>query len=186
MGAHVLIAGKRRERWAAPESFRMLMRGKRILGGGPRQGMKAVLQRVLRASVTVDDRIVGEIGRGLLVLLCAEPGDGDKEAAYLAGKIARMRIFADDSGKFNRSLLDVEGGALVISQFTLTADWRRGNRPSFSGAATPESAIPLYEGFCGHLRALGVAVQMGEFATHMEVALINDGPVTIWMDTRDR
>ena len=148
--------------------------------------MKAVLQRVLRASVTVDDRIVGEIGRGLLVLLCAEPGDGDKEAAYLAGKIARMRIFADDSGKFNRSLLDVEGGALVVSQFTLTADWRRGNRPSFSGAAPPDSAVPLYEAFCGHLRDLGILVQTGEFAAEMRVALVNDGPVTIWMDTGDR
>ena len=148
--------------------------------------MKAVLQRVANASVTVGDRVVGEIGHGLLVLLCVEPDDGDREAGYLAGKIARMRIFADGNGKFNRSLLDVEGGALVVSQFTLAADWRRGNRPSFSGAAPPDSAVPLYEAFCGHLRDLGILVQTGEFAAEMRVALVNDGPVTIWMDTGDR
>lgn len=148
--------------------------------------MKAVLQRVLKASVSVDDHVVGEIGHGLLVLLCAEPDDGDEKAAFLAAKIARMRIFADEDGKFNRSLLDVKGGALVVSQFTLAADWRRGNRPSFSGAAPPETAAPLYEGFCRHLRELGVAVATGEFAAHMQVSLVNDGPVTIWMDTGDR
>lgn len=145
--------------------------------------MKAVVQRVKRATVRVDGTPVGGIGHGLLVLLCAEPGDSRETAAFLAGKIAKLRIFSDDDGKFNLSLLDVGGKALVVSQFTLAGDWRKGNRPSFSGAAAPEQAKALYEGFCGDLSALGVTVETGRFAAHMEVELVNDGPVTLWLDT---
>lgn len=146
--------------------------------------MKAVLQRVKRASVRVDGATVGSIGRGLLVLLCAERGDGPETAAFLAGKTARLRIFSDPAGKFNLSLLDIGGQALVVSQFTLAGNWRKGNRPSFSDAAPPELAEPLYEAFCRDLRDLGIAVETGRFAAHMEVDLLNDGPVTLWLDSR--
>lgn len=147
--------------------------------------MKALLQRVTEASVSVGDRTVGRIGQGLLVLLCAEPGDGEQESAFLARKIAAMRIFADDAGKMNRSVRDVGGSALVVSQFTLAADWRRGNRPGFSRAAPPDLAQTLYRQFCAGLAAEGVPVETGEFAAEMAVRLVNDGPVTIWMDTRE-
>ncbi|WP_316976468.1 D-aminoacyl-tRNA deacylase [Shumkonia mesophila] len=146
--------------------------------------MKAVLQRVKRAGVRVDGATVGSIGRGLLVLLCAERGDGPETAAFLAGKTARLRIFSDPAGKFNLSLLDIGGQALVVSQFTLAGNWRKGNRPSFSDAAPPELAEPLYEAFCRDLRDLGIAVETGRFAAHMEVDLLNDGPVTLWLDSR--
>ena len=145
--------------------------------------MKAVVQRVDRASVTVESDRVGSVGLGLMVLLCVEDGDGDAEIDLFAGKIARMRIFSDDEGKMNRSVLDIGGSVLAISQFTLAADWRRGNRPSFSGAAAPEKAEELYGRFCDRLRELGVPVETGVFAAHMSVDLINDGPVTIWMDS---
>jgi len=145
--------------------------------------MKAVVQRVKRAAVRVEGEAVGQIGHGLVILLCAEPGDDAKRTAFLAGKIARMRIFSDAAGKFNRSLVETGGGALVISQFTLAGNWRKGNRPSFSDAAPPEIAEPLYGQFCRDLADLGVAVQTGVFAAHMEVELTNDGPVTMWMDT---
>lgn len=145
--------------------------------------MKAVVQRVIRAAVRVDGASVGQIGHGLLVLLCAEPGDTRETGAFLAGKIARLRIFSDDDGKFNHSLLDVGGGALVVSQFTLAGNWRKGNRPSFSGAAAPDLAKNLYEAFCRDLGDLGVTVETGRFAAHMEVELVNDGPVTLWLDT---
>lgn len=147
--------------------------------------MKAVVQRVKKALVRVDGATVGSIGQGLLVLLCAEPGDGSETAAFLAGKVARLRIFSDAGGKFNLSLLDVGGGALVVSQFTLAGNWRKGNRPSFSAAAAPEEAKALYERFCAELAALGIAVETGRFAAHMEVELVNDGPVTLWLDTKD-
>ena len=146
--------------------------------------MKAVLQRVREASVRVDAETVGQIGPGLLILICVEQGDGAEEAAFFARKIVNMRIFEDANGKFNRSLLDVQGEALVVSQFTLSGDWRKGNRPSFSRAAAPEEANRLYEIFCDHLRDAGVGVQTGIFAAKMDVSLINDGPVTIWMDSR--
>lgn len=149
--------------------------------------MKALIQRVSEASVTVvdrgEDRRIGAIGPGLLVLLCAEPADGDREIDFLARKIAAMRIFPDEAGKMNRSVVDIRGGALVVSQFTLSADLSRGNRPGFSGAAGPADAVPLYERFCARLADHGVPVQTGEFAAHMAVRLVNDGPVTIWMDT---
>ncbi|MDP6884279.1 MAG: D-aminoacyl-tRNA deacylase [Rhodospirillales bacterium] len=146
--------------------------------------MKALLQRVSEASVQVDGRTVGEIGRGLLVLFCAEAGDGEAEADRLAGKVAKVRIFADEAGKMNRSVVDAGGAALVVSQFTLAADLSRGNRPGFSGAAPPELARALYDRFCEAMAAAGVAVEIGEFQAEMAVRLVNDGPVTIWMDTR--
>lgn len=145
--------------------------------------MKAVVQRVLEATVTVDGEIVGAIGRGLMVLVCVEEADGEAEVDLLAGKIAKMRIFSDDAGKMNRALADIEGAVLAVSQFTLAADWRRGNRPSFSRAGSPEHAQRQFVLFCERLRGFGVPVETGVFAAHMEVALVNDGPVTIWMDT---
>ncbi len=146
--------------------------------------MKALLQRVSEASVAVEGQVVGAIERGLLVLLCAVQGDGEAEVDYLARKTANLRIFEDDAGKMNRSVLDVGGSALVVSQFTLAADVSRGNRPGFSGAAAPDLAEALYSYFCRQLAAHGVPVAMGRFAAHMAVSLVNDGPVTIWIDSR--
>ena len=140
--------------------------------------MRAVVQRVARARVTPG----GEIGRGLCILLGVAGGDGAEEAARLAGKIARLRIFPDDDGRFDRSVLDVGGAALVVSQFTLIADTAKGNRPSFVAAAPPEEAEPLYSRFCDELRALGVPVETGVFGAKMEVELVNDGPVTVVLD----
>jgi D-tyrosyl-tRNA(Tyr) deacylase len=137
--------------------------------------MKAVVQRVSRASVTPG----GSIGPGLCVLLGIADGDTDDDVVRLAEKVARLRVFANEDGKFDRSLLDTGGGALVVSQFTLIADTAKGNRPSFSGAARPELAEPLYEKFAETLRALGVEVATGVFGAHMQVELVNDGPVTI-------
>jgi D-aminoacyl-tRNA deacylase len=145
--------------------------------------MKALVQRVSEASVTVGDRVVGAIGQGLLVLLGVEPGDSERQAELLARKIANLRIFEGEAGKMNRSVLDTGGGVLAVSQFTLCADVRKGNRPSFIGAAPLELANPLYVRFCEHLAALGAPVARGEFAARMAVRLINDGPVTIWLDT---
>ena len=141
--------------------------------------MKAVLQRVLRASVSVEGRVEGEIGSGLLVLLGIAEDDGEEDAARLAGKVARLRVFENDEGRLDRSLLDTGGSALVVSQFTLIADTHKGNRPSFAAAAAPEEAEPLVESFCGALRELGVPVETGVFGARMEVELVNDGPVTI-------
>jgi D-aminoacyl-tRNA deacylase len=143
--------------------------------------VRAVLQRVSRAAVRVDGRVVGEVGPGLLVLLGVAAGDDDAVADRLAGKVARLRIFERD-GRFDASLLDTGGGALVVSQFTLLADTRKGNRPSFSAAAPPGDAEPLYERFCAVLRTLGVPVETGRFGAQMEVELVNDGPVTIVLD----
>jgi len=140
--------------------------------------VRAVVQRVARARSTPG----GEIGAGLLVLLGVAAGDTDEEATRLAGKIARLRIFEGDSGKFDRSLLDTSGAALVVSQFTLIADTAKGNRPSFSGAARPEIAEPLYGRFCEALRSLGVPLQTGVFGAKMAVELVNDGPVTIVLE----
>ena len=136
------------------------------------------MQRVARARVTPG----GEIGRGLCILLGVARGDGEQEAERLAGKIARLRIFPDGEGRFDRSVLDVGGAALVVSQFTLVADTAKGNRPSFAAAAPPEEAEPLYARFCAGLRALGVPVETGVFGAKMEVELVNDGPVTIVLD----
>jgi D-aminoacyl-tRNA deacylase len=147
--------------------------------------MRAVIQRVSRATVRVEGRVAGEVGPGLLVLLGVAAADGEGDAARLAEKVARLRIFANDDGRFDRSVLDTGGGALVVSQFTLLADSKRqkGTRPSFSDAARPEVAEPLYERFCEALRELGVHVATGMFGAPMQVELVNDGPVTIVLDT---
>ena len=145
--------------------------------------MKALIQRVSEASVTVDGCRIASVGTGLMVLLCVEREDGVRQVEAIARKTAHLRIFEDEAGKMNRSVIDVGGAALVVSQFTLAADLRRGNRPGFSYAADPTEAIPLYEHACARLTELGVPVQTGAFGASMAVALVNDGPVTIWMDT---
>ena len=145
--------------------------------------MRVVVQRVSRASVRVDGAAHGEIAAGLVVLIGVAERDSPADAERLAGKVARLRIFADVDGRFDRSLLDTGGAALVVSQFTLLADTAKGNRPSFTAAAAPELAEPLVEGFCEALRALGVPVETGSFGALMELELVNDGPVTIVLDT---
>lgn len=147
--------------------------------------MRALIQRVSEASVTVDADVLGEIGTGLLILICAMQGDTEAQADKLAAKIAKLRVFKDDEGRMNRSLLDIGGSALVVSQFTLAADTSRGNRPGFSTAAAPEDGNRLYEYFAGQVAAQGIPVAMGRFGADMKVRLLNDGPVTIWMDTAD-
>ena len=145
--------------------------------------MRAVVQRVSRARVVVEGKTVAEVGGGLCVLLGVGESDGKAEAARLADKVARLRIFENEQGKFDLSLLDAGGEALVVSQFTLIADTAKGNRPSFSNAAPPERAEPLYDGFCGALEARGVRVSRGVFGARMDVELVNDGPVTIVLGT---
>jgi D-tyrosyl-tRNA(Tyr) deacylase len=145
--------------------------------------MRALLQRVSQASVTVDDKIVGEIGQGLLVLLGVGHDDGEAEVKTLVNKIVNMRIFEDEEGKMNRSLLDIGGSALVVSQFTLYADIRKGRRPSFIDAAHPTVAEPLVERFKETVAAYGIPVAGGVFGGDMDVSLTNDGPVTIWIDS---
>jgi D-tyrosyl-tRNA(Tyr) deacylase len=144
--------------------------------------LRAVVQRASEAGVFVDGASVAEIERGLVVLLGVARGDTVDNAGRLAGKVARLRIFEDEDGKFDRSVLDVGGEVLVVSQFTLIADTRKGNRPSFTDAAPPEVAEPLYEGFCEALEAQRVAVARGVFGARMAVQLVNDGPVTIVLD----
>lgn len=146
--------------------------------------MRAVIQRVKSGSVSVEGSIAGAIGRGLVILLGVGEGDGPEDASYLAEKIANLRIFPDAEDKMNLSLLDVEGEALAISQFTLYGDCRKGRRPGFSQAARPDAADALYEKFIACLRELGMAVKTGVFQTHMEVSLVNDGPVTLILDSR--
>jgi D-tyrosyl-tRNA(Tyr) deacylase len=148
--------------------------------------MRACVQRVSRASVTVEDEIVGKIGPGLLVLLGVAQGDNEKDARYLADKIVGLRIFEDDQGKMNRSLLEAGGGLLVVSQFTLLGDVRKGRRPSFIDAAPPEAANRLYEVFVAEAASLGVPVATGRFQAHMDVELVNDGPVTLLLDSRKK
>ena len=145
--------------------------------------MRALLQRVSNASVTVEGQIIGQIDHGLLIFVCAMPDDTHATAQGLAQKIAKLRLFKDDAGKMNRSLPDTGGSALIVSQFTLAADTSRGTRPGFSRAAKPDQARVLYEHFATHLQSCGVPTQCGEFGADMAVALINDGPVTIWLDT---
>jgi len=144
--------------------------------------MRALVQRVTEASVRVDGTVIGEIGHGVLILVCAMQGDGPDVSAKLAAKISKLRIFKDDAGRMNRSLLDTGGAALVVSQFTLAADTSRGNRPGFSAAAPPEEGAALYETFKADMANLGIEVASGQFGADMAVALINDGPVTIWLD----
>jgi D-tyrosyl-tRNA(Tyr) deacylase len=144
--------------------------------------MRAVVQRVSRARVVVDGTTVGQIDEGLVVLLGVARADGQGEAGRMASKLARLRVFEGDDGKFDRSLLDTGGGALVVSQFTLIADTRKGTRPSFTAAAPPELAEPLYDRCCAELAALGVPVERGVFGARMEVEIVNEGPVTIVLE----
>lgn len=148
--------------------------------------MRAVVQRVRQAKVSVGDRTVGEIGAGLVVLLGVSTGDTPGDAAYLAHKVGGLRIFTDEAGKFNLSASEVGGEFLVVSQFTLYGDCRKGFRPSFTEAARPETAVPLYEAFLAELRAQGHRVETGEFQAHMLVEIQNDGPVTLILDSPKR
>ena len=145
--------------------------------------MRALLQRVTQAEVEVGGAVIGATGPGLLVLVCAMQGDTPETAEALAQKTAKLRIFADDAGRMNRSVLDIRGSALVVSQFTLAADTARGNRPGFSTAAPPAEGEPLYLAYAAALQAKGVPVATGRFGADMKVSLTNDGPVTIWLDT---
>ena len=144
--------------------------------------MRVVLQRVKSGRVLVAGHAIAEISKGLVILLGISPGDGEQQARIISEKIVNLRIFEDEQGKMNRSLLEVGGQAIVVSQFTLYADTRKGRRPSFTGAALPETARPLVERFAQMLQELGVPTQTGEFGAHMLVEIINDGPVTIWLD----
>lgn len=148
--------------------------------------MKAVIQRVTSASVMVDEKIIGEIGAGLLVLLGVANGDAETDLAYVLKKTIGLRIFSDEAGKMNRSIRDVGGSILVVSQFTLLGDVRGGNRPSFIGAAAPEIATAMYEEFVARVRTAGIHVETGKFAADMKVLLLNDGPVTILIDSASR
>jgi D-tyrosyl-tRNA(Tyr) deacylase len=144
--------------------------------------MRAIIQRVNTSQVIIDGKTVADIGKGLLILLGIAPEDDEAKSTAMAKKIAQLRILEDDQGKMNLSLLDTGGAAIVVSQFTLFADTRKGNRPSFVGAAAPEKASPLVDHFVGELQKAGVPTQCGEFGAHMLVNLQNDGPVTIWME----
>ena len=145
--------------------------------------MRALIQRVTRASVSVDGQQIGQCGQGLMILGCAMQGDTEVQADQLAARISKLRIFKDDEGRMNRSVLDTAGSALVISQFTLAADTSRGNRPGFSAAAAPDEGRRLYERFAASLAALGIPTETGRFGADMAVELVNDGPVTIWLET---
>ena len=144
--------------------------------------MRALIQRVTEASVRVEDEVIGEIGKGLLILVCAMEGDDPAKSKALAAKISKLRIFTDDAGKMNKSLLDVGGAALIVIQFTLAADTSRGNRPGFSAAAKPDIGRALYEQFVADMGNLGIVTATGAFGADMAVSLTNDGPVTIWLD----
>jgi D-tyrosyl-tRNA(Tyr) deacylase len=144
--------------------------------------MRALLQRVSAASVTVDGEVISRIGKGLVILLGVGHGDGEEQVSFLAEKIANLRIFEDDQGKTNLSILDVKGDAIVVSQFTLYADTRKGRRPSFIDAALPDVAEPLVDRFVQKLRGRDIPTQTGKFGVHMEVEIHNDGPVTVWLE----
>ena len=146
--------------------------------------MRAVIQRVKESSVTIEGQVVGRSAQGLMVLIGVEVGDTDKDLSYIADKVPNLRIFEDEAGKMNRSLLDIGGQILAISQFTLLGDARGGRRPSFTAAARPDTAVPLYEALVEKWRSLGIHVETGEFGADMKVSLINDGPVTILLDSR--
>lgn len=146
--------------------------------------MRGVIQRVHESSVAIDGRVTGRIGKGLLVLLGVGESDSEQDADYLAEKVVGLRCFADNDSKFNLSLRDVGGSVLAVSQFTLFGDCRKGKRPSFTEAARPEVAVPLYERFVAKIRESGIEVQTGEFGAHMDVHLVNDGPVTLLLDSK--
>ena len=145
--------------------------------------MRALLQRVSEATVAVDGQVIGQCGEGLMILVCAMQGDTETSAEKLAQRVAKLRMFRDEAGKTNLSIKDISGSALVVSQFTLSADTSRGNRPGFSQAAAPEIGRALYEHFASSLRAEGIPVETGEFGAEMKVSLINDGPFTIWVES---
>lgn len=144
--------------------------------------MRALIQRVTQANVVIDGDTVGAIGPGVLILICAMTGDGPDAPAKMAAKIAKLRIFSDDAGKMNLSLLDTHRAALIVSQFTLAGDTSRGNRPGFSSAAPPDEGRKAYEAFIAEVGALGISTQTGQFGADMAVSLTNDGPVTLWID----
>lgn len=146
--------------------------------------MRGVVQRVKRASVSVDNKIIGEIENGILLLLGVENTDDEKDLEYMADKVPNLRIFEDENGKMNKSLTDVNGGLLVISQFTLLGDARKGRRPSFIQAAAPDKAVPMYESFINKMKEKEIKTQCGEFGADMQVELVNDGPVTILLDSK--
>jgi len=146
--------------------------------------MRAVVQRVRESSVAIEGSVVGKCGYGLMVLIGVEVGDTDKDLSYIADKVPNLRIFEDEAGKMNRSLMDIDGQILAISQFTLLGDARGGRRPSFTAAARPDTAVPMYEALVAKWRSLGIHVETGEFGADMQVSLINDGPVTILLDSR--
>jgi D-tyrosyl-tRNA(Tyr) deacylase len=146
--------------------------------------MRGVVQRVCSASVSVDNKVVGRINHGILLLLGVEDTDNEKDLEYMCEKVPNLRIFEDENGKMNKSLLDVEGSLLVISQFTLFGDARKGRRPSFISAAAPEKAIPMYENFINKMNGKGIVTESGEFGAHMQVELVNDGPVTILLESK--
>ena len=171
-----MMPAKREIEYADFQEFGLKFRGRRAF-------VRAVIQRVTRASVTIDGRVAGEIGAGLLVLLGVGKADNPESASYLAEKVANLRIFSDEAGKMNLSLLDTRGSALVVSQFTLYGDTRAGRRPSFIQAAPPDEADRLYQEFVRSMRLLRIRVETGEFQTHMQVELVNDGPVTILIDS---
>jgi D-tyrosyl-tRNA(Tyr) deacylase len=148
--------------------------------------MRAVIQRVASAEVRVDGRVVGKIGKGLLIFVGVGRDDGESDLSYLVSKIPDLRIFEDESGKFNLSLRDAGGAMLIVSQFTLYGDCRKGRRPSFTDAEDPPRAIPLYDRFISRMKDQGIRVETGEFQAKMEVHLVNDGPVTLWLDSRNR
>ena len=144
--------------------------------------MRALIQRISEASVSVESEVIGRSGPGLLILVCAMQSDTDDKPAQLAAKICKLRIFKDEAGKMNRSIVDIGGSALVVSQFTLAADTSRGNRPGFSAAAAPADGERLYEAFAEEMAKLGIATETGRFGADMAVSLVNDGPVTIWVE----
>lgn len=144
--------------------------------------MRCLIQRVSKAQVDVSGETIGAIDRGLMMLVCAMQGDDEAKAQQLAKKVTNLRIFSDEAGKMNKSVLDVGGEALIVSQFTLAADTSRGNRPGFSNAASPDQGNVLYEAFCQNIRDAGIRVATGEFGADMQVTLTNDGPVTIWLE----
>ena len=148
--------------------------------------MRAVLQRVSRASVAVESRTVGEIERGLLILLGVAEGDKESDAQYMSEKTANLRVFPDDGGRMNLSLLDIAGSALAVPQFTLLGDCRKGRRPNFMGAAAPETARSLFQRYAGLLREMDIHVETGQFGAMMEVSLVNDGPITLILDSTKR
>ena len=147
--------------------------------------MRALIQRVSKASVAIGDNLVSEINQGLLILVCAMADDSDLNVERMAAKISKIRIFSDENGKMNKSILDIGGGALIVSQFTLAADTTRGNRPGFSSAAPPDKGEELYEYFIKELSKYGIDCKKGVFGGDMKISLVNDGPTTIWLDNAD-